>query len=338
MTCKEGYERILTREIKTCALNLSTKGKGWVLVKSEGEVLSKPQQACLFELCFAYHILENPVHLSAASVNGFAEALADLFITDIGQQRIAALWAYSFFSSGNEQLIHRTKTVQKCWLEKISKKMSRVAKLAQEGIPYSAGFAEGFFVHFIDFDQAFVSFNAFSQGQQRMQMDVHAPSRSYLKLEEAFHVFGHEPQKDETVIDLGASPGGWSYSALKRGAIVTAIDHGPLKEPVRSSQNITHLAADALTYKHNFHEPADWLLCDILESPDIILNLLHHWFSRKWCHHFIVNFKVGREDPLALLREIRSRRGGLLQYCRSLCIRQLYHDREEITLMGEVKK
>ena len=36
--------------------------------------------------------------------------------------------------------------------------------------------------------------------------------------EEAFVVLRQEPAADESVCDLGAAPGGWSYSAAKRGA------------------------------------------------------------------------------------------------------------------------
>ena len=40
---------------------------------------------------------------------------------------------------------------------------------------------------------------------------------------------GLEPMPGERVCDLGAAPGGWSYSAAKRGASVVAVDNGPLK-------------------------------------------------------------------------------------------------------------
>ena len=160
---------------------------------------------------------------------------------------------------------------------------------------------------------------------------------SYLKTEEAFKIFGREPRKDDTVIDLGAAPGGWSYSALKRGARVVAIDNGPLKEPVKSHPNMRHLKVDALTYAPHLPEPADWLLCDILEEPDIIINLLHQWLTRKRCRCFIANIKIGRTDPVALIKKIRDPRQGLLPLCGILYIRQLYHDREEITLMGQAK-
>ncbi|MFA6378338.1 MAG: rRNA methyltransferase, partial [Candidatus Omnitrophota bacterium] len=113
--------------------------------------------------------------------------------------------------------------------------------------------------------------------------------------------------------------------------------NGPLKEPVKSHPNMCHMTADAFIYKHE-GKPVDWLLCDIIDNPEIILDLLRQWLGKGWCRYFIVNLKVGRMDPIALLREIRDPQEGLLSFCLSLSVRQLYHDREEITLMGQIKE
>lgn len=338
ITSKVGFEDILARESSLYHFNCLKKGQGWILVRGDDPKLSDNPETSLTDLCFAQYVLKDPVISSATSVNSFAEKLSNDFLAHIGQTRIVDPWPFLFISSDNDQFIHRAKTVQDCWLEKLSKKMSRVAKLSREGIPSSTKFGDGFFVHFTDFNQAFVSFGAFSQGQQRMSMDLKAPSRSFLKLEEAFHVFGCEPKANEIVVDLGAAPGGWSYSALKRGASVIAVDNGPLRDPVKSHKEIRHLQVDALSYKYDEGKIVDWLLCDIVEKPDMILVLLHKWLSQKRCRYFVVNLKVGRADPITLLKEIKDPQKGISSFCKRLVIRQLYHDREEITLMGEAEE
>ncbi len=333
ITCKEGCEKIASNEVVFYNGTIQAKGPGWIL--AEWTSIKTPQASPLEDPCFAHYLLENPIKISAASVNSLTEKLIDLFTSHIADQKITDPWPLLFSSSDDEQLIQRVKTVEKYWLEKIQKKMSRVAKLARKGLTQSPEWTEGFFIHFTALGEAFVSFKALSAGQQRMQMDPDAPSRSYLKIEEAFHIFGQEPDKNNTVADLGAAPGGWSFSALKRGAMVTAVDNGPLKGVVRTHPNITHLTADALSYQPA--QPVDWLFCDMLELPEVILHLLDKWASRKWCRYFIVNIKVGRNDPILLLKKLRDPNKGLQSYCDILRIRQLYHDREEITLMGKLK-
>jgi len=89
-------------------------------------------------------------------------------------------------------------------------------------------------------------------GQKRMKFDKNSPSRSFLKIEEAFKLFCLEPKEFDIVFDLGASPGGWSYASVKRGAIVYSIDNGNLKgsylkEKIKM-KNIFHIKKDAFKF------------------------------------------------------------------------------------------
>lgn len=327
-TCKPAFEKVLSREIELYGLKADCVSSGCVV---SGPVDGQPAVA---EACFAVTVLENPRTIKTDSGGALVSALADAFSSHIAERRIEAAWPRVFFTAGeDERLLHHAKTIEERWLEKMRKKMSRVIKLSEPGIPRGPEFSDGLFVHFTDFNHAQLAFRGLSQGQQRMKMDPDAPSRSYLKIEEAFHVLGVAPAGGERVVDLGAAPGGWSLGALKRGAFVAAVDNGPLREPVASHPNVEHLREDALRFHPE--DPVDWLFCDVVEDPDMILVLIEKWLVRKWCRRFIVNLKVGRADPIALIRKIRDPQSGLVRHCRSLILRQLYHDREEITLLGE---
>jgi 23S rRNA (cytidine2498-2'-O)-methyltransferase len=175
-------------------------------------------------------------------------------------------------------------------------------------------------------------------GQRRMADDPLAPSRSYLKVEEAFVVFGREPAAGETVCDLGAAPGGWSYSAAKRGARVVAVDNGPLKGGALDHPLIEHRREDAFKFAVPDGEAFDWMFCDLVEDPHHVLNnLVAPWLERGWCRRFVVILKFGRTDPLALLREVRAPGAVFARRAQNLRLRHLYHDREEFTLVGDVR-
>lgn len=334
ITCKPGFETILAHELVLYDLVVHARGNGWVRAQPAKKTSAKelPFQN---DACFSLTTLKDPLEIRATSANDFIEKLLDAFITHLGATRLNAPWPLEFAASLDERLAQRAKTVEDGWLLKLRKKMSRVAKLASPGIPPGPVFLPGFFVYFIDFNRALAAFNAHYAGQARMRFDDLAPSRSYLKIEEAYQMIGAEPKKGETVVDLGAAPGGWSYSALKRNARVTAVDNGALKEPVKSHPRIVHLREDALKFNPSPDIPVDWLFCDIIEDPEIIFDLVHTWLKKSWCQHFIVNFKLGHADPILLLQKIRDPRHGLAPFCRSLKIRHLYHNREEITVAGE---
>jgi 23S rRNA (cytidine2498-2'-O)-methyltransferase len=231
----------------------------------------------------------------------------------------------------------RISAVESAFSEILKKKLSRVAKLASTERPRGVGLARGLFVFFTDFGRAFVSREAWCHGQHRMADDDLAPSRSYLKVEEAYVVLGREPVEAEIVCDLGAAPGGWSYSAAKRGARVIAIDNGPLKGGALNHPQIEHRREDAFKFAPVAETRFDWLFCDMLEEPHHVLqHIAGPWLESGWCRSFVINLKFGRVDPVALLGELRSLASPFVRANARFAIRHLYHDREEFTVVGEV--
>ena len=239
-----------------------------------------------------------------------------------------------FTGTADQALSTRVGTVRREVLRRLRRQAPRVAGLATDSLPDAAVPVRGLAVYFVDFASLVVSTRFCYWGQRRMRDDRRAPSRSYLKVEEAYAVLGEAPSRGQRVADLGAAPGGWSYSAAERGAEVIAVDNGPLKGGALGHPRITHVRADAFRFRAD--RPFDWLFCDLIESPERVLReILVRWLEQRLCRAFIVNLKVGKADPLRLLRELRSDRSdGLVGLCERLCIRQLYHDRDEITCMG----
>jgi 23S rRNA (cytidine2498-2'-O)-methyltransferase len=226
--------------------------------------------------------------------------------------------------------------VEKAFHAILLRKLSRVARLALREPPRGSGPARGLFVFFADFGRVFAAREARLGGQRRMADDPAAPSRSYLKLEEAFVVLGREPRPGETAVDLGAAPGGWSYAAAKRGARVVAVDNGPLKGGALAHPAIEHRREDAFGFRPAAGQVFDWLLCDLVEEPHHVLRgVVAPWLAGGWCRRFVVNLKFGRVDPLALLRELRAP-GSAFARAAELRVRHLYHDRDELSAMGEL--
>jgi 23S rRNA (cytidine2498-2'-O)-methyltransferase len=168
-------------------------------------------------------------------------------------------------------------------------------------------------------------------GRFRMKMDPEAPSRSYLKMEEALMRLGIEPLEDERVIDLGAAPGGWTYAFAKRGCFVTAVDNGPLKLSSAAVRRVEHLHRDGLTFKVPPHlPPVDWLVGDMLIPPGKAFGVLKYWVGGKHCRRLILNIKLPQEQPFPALQPILD----WIEPRGTFSVRQLYHDRREVTVFG----
>jgi 23S rRNA (cytidine2498-2'-O)-methyltransferase len=75
----------------------------------------------------------------------------------------------------------------------------------------------------------------------------------------------------------------------------------------------------------------------MVEEPhNVLRNIIEPWLGQRWCRRFVINLKFGRVDPLAFVRELRAPDSPLAKRAAGTRIRQLYHDREEFTLVGEV--
>jgi 23S rRNA (cytidine2498-2'-O)-methyltransferase len=329
-TCQPGAEHRLARELAGLGLAPCAEGSGWVHGRGAGA--GEPP-----ETAFAHLILADPREFQTASVNALAQQIVGFFAESIRAERIEAVWPCVWGgAAGVAGLSRRVRAVERSAGELLRRKLSRVGGLASSEAP-RPGPARGLFVYFTAFDRAWAARAARCGGQRRMADDPAAPSRSYLKIEEAYGVAGREPRAGETVADLGAAPGGWSYSAAKRGARVTAVDRGPLKGGARGHPRIAHRREDAFGFRPAAGQRFDWLFCDLLEEPHHVLrDLVRPWLERGWCRRFIVNLKFGRVDPLALLGELRAPTSPLATRATDVRIRHLYHDREEFTVVGKV--
>ncbi|MBX3750557.1 MAG: rRNA methyltransferase [Opitutaceae bacterium] len=337
IVCQAGFENLLVRELAAGGAKVLAQGPGWVRAESAPA-----------ELAFAHWTLDAESPVQGDSVNALAQQIADSFLQSLQGEKVTEPWPCVF--GGPAELVglgRRISSVEAAFFERLKKRIARVAKLAVADLPRGVGPARGLAVWFTDFGAAVVGRNLAINGPRRMADDPLAPSRSYLKVEEAYVVLGREPAAGETVVDLGAAPGGWSYSAAKRGARVIAIDNGPLKGGALDHPHIEHRREDAFRYQPSFakasegaaleNKGCDWLFCDMVEEPHHVLrSIVEPWLERGWCRRFVVNLKFGRVDPIALLQELRQP-GSILQRCApGLRIRHLYHDREEFTLTGEV--
>jgi 23S rRNA (cytidine2498-2'-O)-methyltransferase len=347
LTCQAGFENLFLRELSELHQTPAVEsGPGWVLTENtaerRGQTLPAKAQAVAApaeaDMAFAHLSLFAPVELRGESVNQLAAGVLDHFLHSVRDERIDGPWPSVWFGPGEiVGLGRRISAVESAFGDGLRKRLARVAKLATPGVPRTVGPVRGLFVFFADFGRVFVARAGFAHGPRRMADDPLAPSRSYLKVEEAYLAFGREPAPGETVCDLGAAPGGWSYSAAKRDARVVAIDNGPLKGGALDHPGIEHRREDAFRFVPAPGSRFDWLFCDLVEEPHhVTKHIVEPWLARGWCRRFVVNLKFGRVDPIALLRELRAAESPLVRHARGVRIQHLYHDREEFTVTGEV--
>ena len=173
-------------------------------------------------------------------------------------------------------------------------------------------------------------------GIARLRMPSGSPSRSTLKLAEALAEFLDEKERAKrlvpgmTAVDLGASPGGWTWQLVRNGLMVTAVDNGAMDAALLETGQVKHRRDDGFHFRPS--EPVDWMVCDMVESPSKIARLAAKWIAEGWCRETIFNLKLPMkkrwEEVLRCRSIIDEALGGAGYYLR---MKHLYHDREEVT-------
>lgn len=164
-------------------------------------------------------------------------------------------------------------------------------------------------------------------GKVRLRRAEDAPSRAGSKLEEAIAWIGVGPERGDQVADLGAAPGGWSKVALDLGASVVAVDPANMKI---QKKKLKHEKMSAFEYVPD--DTLDWVLCDMAWRPMEVAKLIAKWGRRGWARQLFVNFKLPMKQKHAVLRDIlRTLKNAGWEGLRA---RQLYHDRDEVTVFG----
>ena len=149
------------------------------------------------------------------------------------------------------------------------------------------------------------------------------PNRAYLKLWEALTRLGRHPGPGETCLDLGASPGGWSWVLASLGATVIAVDKAPLDAAVAQMPGVQWRQDSAFALEPDAFGPVDWLFCDVICYPARLLGLVRRWLERGRVRSFVCTLKFQGETDHGTARDFAAIPGSRLFH--------LHHNRHELT-------
>jgi 23S rRNA (cytidine2498-2'-O)-methyltransferase len=168
-----------------------------------------------------------------------------------------------------------------------------------------------------------------SGGAIRFMREENQVSRAKFKLLEAEYVFDLVFHATQEALDVGAAPGGWTSLLLERGMRVTAIDPAEMHESLTRNTSLTYYKKNASDVKIKANR-FDWLVCDMSFSPrqsiPIVLQLVD---TLKPTGCVILTVKLMHKKPFQSIREVLGMLDKQLQLIQA---KQLFHNREEITM------
>jgi 23S rRNA (cytidine2498-2'-O)-methyltransferase len=151
------------------------------------------------------------------------------------------------------------------------------------------------------------------------------PNRAYLKLWEALVRLGRWPQQGERCLDLGASPGGWTWALAKLGAEVLAVDKAGLDPRVAAMPGVTWRGESAFALEPESIGRVDWFCCDVACYPARLLRLVEKWRASGLVGTFVCTLKfqgATDHDTAAAFAAITGAR-----------LAHLHHNKHELTFL-----
>ena len=157
------------------------------------------------------------------------------------------------------------------------------------------------------------------------------PSRAYLKLFEALTVAGATPKPGDRCLELGASPGGWTWVLARLGASVVAYDRAALDPSVLAMPGVTGVVGDAFQARPDKmgDQAFDWLFSDIICYPEKLFEHVELWRQAGRCKNFVCTLKFQGEEHYGVIPRFAGIPGSRVLH--------LAHNKHELTwiLRGE---
>jgi len=151
------------------------------------------------------------------------------------------------------------------------------------------------------------------------------PSRAYLKLGEACFRLGTWPVYGDRCIDLGSSPGGWTWAIQRLDAWVLSVDKAPLDPRIARLPRVECRRASAFALDPKSVGALDWIVSDVIAYPERLLGMIDHWIAVHPRASFVVTIKFQGPTDMTPVHAFVARHGGTLVH--------LHHNKHELTWM-----
>lgn len=133
------------------------------------------------------------------------------------------------------------------------------------------------------------------------------PNRAYLKLWEALTLLDNTPKPGDTALDLGASPGGWTYVMQSLGTTVTAVDKALLAPSIAKLPRVHYLQQSAFALEPaSLSQTYDWVLSDIACYPDRAYALIMKWIKSGKAKQMIFTIKFQGKTDISTLHQFQA--------------------------------
>ena len=184
----------------------------------------------------------------------------------------------------------------------------------------------------VGLNRAGTSLSDWPGGRVRLSAGKEQVSRAEFKLEELFQAFPVPLPAQGHVLDLGASPGGWTRILRQRGLTAWAVDPAELDPRIAADPGVHHIRTTAGDFLRSSNQRFDAAVNDMRMDPvascQVMLELAGRLNARSLA---VITLKTGAHRPLETVRRCLK---VLSAKYEVLHARQLHHNRREVTVVA----
>ena len=151
----------------------------------------------------------------------------------------------------------------------------------------------------------------------------HPPNRAYLKLWEVLATQNLVIDPAENAIEIGASPGGWSWVLSQYFKIVYTFDRADLDPKIQKIPNIVHVKTDAFKIDPKDYTNCSWFFSDLICSPEKIHETIQYWLDHSQIRNFVCTIKFKVQTDYEVIDKLRKIPDSKLV--------RLYQNKREVT-------
>ena len=130
---------------------------------------------------------------------------------------------------------------------------------------------------------------------------------------------------NQICLDMGASPGGWTWVLAELHNKVFAIDRAPLDKSLMESygKNIEYIKSDAFNIDFNKFSHIDWLFCDVICYPEKLYEFIIKTIKLRKIRNFICSLKFKGETDFDVIENFNKIEGSQIIH--------LFNNKHELT-------
>jgi 23S rRNA (cytidine2498-2'-O)-methyltransferase len=161
----------------------------------------------------------------------------------------------------------------------------------------------------------------FAHGEVKFLETKEPPSRAYLKLWEFFTRVGKWPREKDQCLELGASPGSWTWVLQRLGAELLAVDRAPLDPNIAKLAGVSFLKKDAFSLSPEDLPDVKWIFSDLICYPDKLFEWIQPWLKKDV--HLVCTLKFQGSGDYDAIEKFEQIEGS--------SIHRLFHNKHELT-------